>query len=70
MKTRKKCRVVDKIHFVVFECVYTTQIHIIMWTHNYTHKCRNTHNTILIAGLDTNLFLMLGTSQENLTSIL
>lgn len=52
-------------------CIHTQiYIHTNLDIHNYTQKCKNTQSTIHIVGLDSNVFLLLGTSREHLTFIL
>lgn len=59
-KHKKKCCVVYKVPFIVFECVCITETYIITWTTIHTNA--ETHNIILVDWL--------GPRQENLTSIL
>lgn len=40
----KKCCVVYKVPFIVFECVYTTEIYIITWTQQ-PHTQMQKHTT-------------------------
>lgn len=58
----KKCCVVYKVPFIVFECVYTYNRNIHNNVDTTTHTNAETHNIILVDWL--------GPSQENLTSIL